>query len=77
MVARFDPHDTKLGDEYDRIRAQAVERLEEIVPDLASQVDEVPLIVGDPRVDARTRGLLNDLRDIGTPAAVFVGPPPG
>ena len=76
VVARFDPRDTPLGDRYERLRAEAVRQLEKTAPDLVPRVDEVPQIAGDPRIDARTRGLLNELRDVGAPATVFVGPPP-
>jgi hypothetical protein len=77
VVARFDPAETPLGDRYDEVRAQAVERLQDAAPDLVDRVAEGSIVNSDPRVDTRTRSLLDELREIGVPAATFVGPPSG
>ncbi len=75
-VARGDLRDRRERARYEEVRDDAVRRLEAAgAGDLADRVDEVSLIAGDPRVDFAVRDLLGQLRGIGVPAAVFVGPP--
>jgi hypothetical protein len=74
-VARFDPADGPDPARFAEARAEAVERLRAVgAPDLADRVEEVAAISGDPRVDPTIRSLLDELRELGVPAAVFVTP---
>ncbi len=77
LVASYDPRTPVERRRYRALRREAIDRL-----DAAGRADLVPLVdenlfiaTFDPRLDATTKRLLEELLDLGQPAAVFVGPP--
>ena len=76
-IAYVEPRTRAERAEYERLREQVIEDLEEAAPDLIENVDANLLTAAaDTRISKRTQEKIVRMINLGLPTAVFVGPPP-